>query len=548
MTGEGNGVLLAVRDLRVDFVVEGAVVPAVRGVSLEVRRGEVLALVGESGSGKSVTAMSVLGLLPRTARVRGAIHYDGTDLLALDEPALRRYRGSRVAMVFQDPVAALNPTFTIGFQLTEAVRRHAPGLDRAAVRARVLDLLASVEIPEPSRRSRQYPHQLSGGQCQRVVIALGLAGDPELLIADEPTTALDVTVQAEVLELLRRLRERLGMTVLVITHDMGVVADIADAVVVLRDGEVVEEGPTRRVFTSPRAPYTQQLLAAVPKLGDRGDSGGTAPVAEPVLSVRDLVVEYGSPLRGLFRAVDAVDLTVGPGEIVGVVGESGSGKTTIGRAVIGLAPITSGEVRVVGSDPTTSSRRERQALRRRVGVVFQNPATSLNPRYTVGETVEEPLQVHLGLRGQALRERADAVLDAVGLDGRWRERYPHELSGGQRQRVAIGRAVALDPALLIADEPTSALDVSVQARVLDVFRELQARLGFGCLFISHDLAVVDSLCDRVVVLQRGRVVESGHRSAVLRDPQQDYTRRLIASAPYPDPDVQAERRRRAAMA
>jgi len=534
--------VLSVTDLTVSFDVDGQEQTAVKSASFEVRRGEILAIVGESGSGKSVSAMSILGLLPRNATVGGSIRFDGRELLGLPKDQLRTIRGARIAMIFQDPAAALNPVFTIGFQLIEAIREHNRQLSKSEARARAIDLLESVEVPEAAKRMGYYPHQLSGGQCQRIMIAMALACDPDLLIADEPTTALDVTVQTEVLEVLRSMRERLSASILIITHDMGVVADMADRVVVMRRGEVVETANVTDLFAAPSAVYTRELLDAVPRLGGRTASEQTPDAAAPVLQISNLTVDFGSALRGRFRAVDEASLTVGRGEIVALVGESGSGKTTLGRAAIGLSPVTGGTVVVEGLDLKTASRGERHAMRQRVGVVFQNPATSLNPRYSIGETVEEPLRVHLGLRGSTLRDRADALLSDVGLGGSWRERYPHELSGGQRQRVAIARAVALDPALLIADEPTSALDVSVQAKVLDVFRELQQRLGFACLFISHDLAVVDSLCDRVAVMQRGVIIEQGERSLVLGSPQHAYTRRLIASAPVPDPVEQRERR------
>ena len=549
MTDERQGdPLLSVTDLTIRFDVDGDDQTAVDGVSFDVRRGEVLAVVGESGSGKSVTAMSVLGLLPANATVGGSLRFDGVELVGRGEATLRSIRGDRVAMIFQEPLAALNPVFTVGFQIEEAVRRHDPSLSRGAVRSRAVELLASVEIPEPEARLRSFPHQLSGGQCQRIMIAMALASDPDLLIADEPTTALDVTVQAEVLDVLRRLQQRSGTSILLITHDMGVVADLADRVVVMRAGRVVETDDVAPLFGSPSADYTRDLLRAVPRVGERAATEARPPVGAPLetpvpaLAVRDLVVEYGNRLVGRFRAVDEVGFEVARGEILGLVGESGSGKTTIGRAAIGLAPVSSGSVHATGVDLRTAGRREIAAMRERVGVVFQNPATSLNPRYSIAQTVAEPLQVRRGLRGSELTDRVDALLSDVGLGGAWRERYPHELSGGQRQRVAIARAVALDPDLLIADEPTSALDVSVQARVLDVFRSLQDRLGFACLFISHDLAVVDSLCDRIAVLRSGRLVEIGDRSEILTSPSDDYTRRLIASAPVPDPIEQRRRR------
>ena len=544
--------LLAVSDLTVTFDVDGQISTGVESASFEVGQGEILALVGESGSGKSVTAMAVLGLHPGNATVTGSIRFDGRELLGLSNAELRGVRGAQIAMIFQDPLAALNPVFTVGFQLMEAVRAHDRKLSRADARARVVELLTLVEIPNPDARLKDYPHQFSGGQCQRIVIAMALARDARLLIADEPTTALDVTVQAEILDVLRRMRSRLDSSILIITHDMGVVADLADRVVVMRGGHVVESNNVHELFRAPQAAYTQDLLAAVPRFGDRGSSVrsemlgreavGTELPAHAVLDIRNLVVQYGKRVARLNRAVDDVTLSVQRGEIFGVVGESGSGKTTMGRAAIGMAPIHSGTIDVGGTRVDTRNRADRLAMRRSVGVVFQNPATSLNPRYSIADTVSEPLRVHRGLGGTELRDRTDALLESVGLDGRWRDRYPHELSGGQRQRVAIARAVSLGPDLLIADEPTSALDVSVQAQVLDVFRELQENLGFACLFISHDLAVIDTVCDRVAVMSRGTIIEQGEREQVLNDPQHDYTRRLIASAPVPDPVEQRERR------
>jgi len=534
--------VLAVNDLSVTFDVDGQKHVAVKSASFEVRKGEILAIVGESGSGKSVSAMSILGLLPANATVSGSIRFGDDELLGFDDKRMRSIRGNRIAMIFQDPSAALNPVFTIGFQLVEAIREHDRKATKASAKARAIELLASVDFPEPEKRMGYYPHQLSGGQCQRVMIAMALACDPELLIADEPTTALDVTVQAEVLEVLRSMREKLSSSILIITHDMGVVADMADRVVVMRRGEVVETNDVATLFAAPAATYTRELLDAVPRLGERAKEVALPEIAPVVLDIRNLTVEYGNAVRGRFRAVSDASIEVKRGEIVALVGESGSGKTTIGRSAIGLAPISGGSITVNGLDLVTASRSERARMRQRVGVVFQNPATSLNPRYSIGETVEELLRVHSGMRGSELRDKADQLLSDVGLGGAWRERYPHELSGGQRQRVAIARAVSLDPDLLIADEPTSALDVSVQAKVLDVFRGLQDRLGFACLFISHDLAVVDSLCDRVAVMQRGVIIEQGDRSTVLTAPENDYTRRLIASAPVPDPAEQRERR------
>lgn len=532
--------VLSIRDLHVHFGKRDPV-EVVHGLDLEIAPGEVVAVVGESGSGKSITALSVIGLLPENAHASGSVKLHGRELLGLSAGELRSVRGAQIALISQDPVASLNPVFTIGFQVVEAVRAHNRSLSAGAARKRAIELLELVEIPEPARRVKQYPHELSGGQCQRVGIAMALASDPQLLIADEPTTALDVTVQAEVLDVLARLGRRDGRAVLLITHDMGVVAELADRVAVMREGELIEQGSVREVLLKPTASYTRHLLDAVPRIGEREASSGTATETPLVLDIADLEVTYGGRLRGLFRAVNGVNMQVRRGEILGLVGESGSGKSTIGRAIIGAAPVTAGSITVDGIDMRAASRAVRRETRRRIGVVFQNPALSLNPRYTVRQSVEEPLHAIRGLRGSELNERVDALLDSVGLIER-AGRYSHELSGGQKQRVAIARGVALDPALLIADEPTSALDVSVQAQVLDVFRELQERLNFACVFISHDLAVIDDLCDSVAVLRHGSVVESGSREHVLQHPSDEYTRRLLAAAPVPDPDVQQERR------
>ena len=537
--------VLSVRDLTVTFRVDRGRSPdvhAVRGVSFDLHAGEVLAVVGESGSGKSVSSLAVLGLLPGTARVTGSARLGDLELVGLDHRALSDVRGRRVAMIFQDPSNALDPVFTIGFQLRETLRRHLPGLSRDEARARAVELLRMVELPDPEDRLRFYPHQLSGGQAQRVMIAMALACDPEVLIADEPTTALDVTVQQEVLDVLRRLRARTSAAIVLITHDMGVVADLADRVVVMRHGEVVETADVVDLFDAPAAAYTRTLLDAVPRIGADERPTGTDAADRPALNVENLVVEYRNRRGRVVRAVDDVTLRVQPGEMLALVGESGSGKSTLGRCALGLAPLTSGTVEVVGTRLGRDTPRAVRDARTRIGVVFQNPAASLNPRYTIGESVAEPLRVHAGLRGAALSARVAELLDGVELPAAWASRYPHELSGGQRQRVSIARAVSLDPELLIADEPTSALDVSVQATVLELFRSIQQRLRFACLFISHDLAVVDELADRVAVMHRGQVVEVGERSRVLRAPEHDYTRRLLAAAPVPDPAAQAARR------
>jgi ABC-type glutathione transport system ATPase component len=534
--------VLRFEDLTVDFTVGGTTHRAVDTVSFAVRPGEVLAVVGESGSGKSVTSLAALGLLPSNATVGGRISFGGEDVLSMSRAELTTLRGRRIAMIFQDPVGALDPVFTIGSQLIEMIRAHQPSLSRGQARERAIELLRRVEIPEPESRLKYYPHQLSGGQCQRVMIAIAVACDPELLIADEPTTALDVTVQQEVLDVLLAMRSEISGAIMIITHDMGVVADVADRVVVMRKGSVVETADVHELFDRPTQPYTRALLDAVPRGGLRDDKPSGPTDGTPALSVEDLVVEYRGRRGKTVLAVDHVNLALNPGEITGLVGESGSGKSTIGKSVLGLAPITAGEVRVDGQALTTASSSVVRQTRSRIGVVFQNPAGSLNPRATIGQSIGEPLAVHRGVRGAELRGRVEELLDSVELPRGWAGRYPHELSGGQRQRVSIARAISLDPGLLIADEPTSALDVSVQATVLELLRSLQVRLHFACLFISHDLAVVDQVCDRVAVMSHGKLVEQGTREAVLRAPQDPYTIRLLEAAPVPDPREQAQRR------
>ncbi|MFF4120583.1 ABC transporter ATP-binding protein [Streptomyces sp. NPDC001714] len=541
--------LLRIEDLHVDFATDTGAVPAVRGVSLSVAPGEVLALVGESGSGKTVTARSVLGLLPDTATVRGRVLLgDGAsepeeDVLTAPAARLRALRGTHAAMVFQEPSTALNPVFTIGWQLTEGLRAHGRGGSKAERRALAVDWLDKVGIPDPATRVDHYPHQLSGGQKQRAVIAMALALGTRLIVADEPTTALDVTVQAEILELLHRCRTDFGTAVLLITHNMGVVADLADRVAVMRAGQVVEQAPVRDLFAAPAHPYTRTLLAAVPDFGTGGRAGPeTADVgAQHVVRASGLVVDYPGRLgRKGFRAVDGVSFEIRPGEVLGLVGESGSGKTTIGRAIAGLTAVTDGQLELFGEPLTRKSRKSRTAGR--IGYVFQDPATSFNPLLTIAESIAEPLLVHRRELGtKEIRARAESLLEAVRLPRAYASRYPHELSGGQRQRAGLARALALRPRLLIADEPTSALDVSVQAKVLDLFGELQRELGFAALFVSHDLAVVEQVADRVVVLHRGRIAEEGPTGRVLGSPQHDYTRRLVAALPVPDPVRQARR-------
>ncbi|CAN5282498.1 ABC transporter ATP-binding protein [soil metagenome] len=540
--------VLEVKDLGVDFWVDGVFYPAAIGLNYTVKRGEVLAIVGESGSGKSSSSMALLGLLPGNARVTGSIELLGRELRGIPEKELRQVRGNQIAVIFQEPMTALNPVYTIGFQIMEALRSHFD-LTPGEARERALDLLTKVEMPDPPTAFHKYPHQLSGGQRQRAMIAQSISCDPVLLIADEPTTALDVTVQAEILELLRSLRTRLDSAIILITHDMGVVADLADHILVMKDGLAVESGDVVQVFTDPKADYTKSLLAAVPHLGtaaaqvNEQEPANQKQRREPVLKFEDVAIEY--PKRGrvpAFRAAENIDLEIYPGEILGLVGESGSGKTTLGRASVGLLPIAEGKLTVVGYDISNASQKDLRPLRRKTGIVFQDPGSSLNPRMPIGQSIGEPLLLAGEASGKALDKRVQELLTSVELPTSYRNRYPHELSGGQRQRVGIARALALTPELLVADEPTSALDVSVQARFLDLLQELQERLQFACLFVSHDLAVVDILAHRIAVMHRGRLVEQGTRDEILRNPKDPYTQRLIAAVPLPDPIAQRERR------
>jgi peptide/nickel transport system ATP-binding protein len=541
--------VVEIRDLEISFATDGEPVRAVNGVSLAVKAGEVLAIVGESGSGKTVTAKTILGLLPSTATVSGAVLLGADDVVQVSAKRLREIRGTDVAMVFQEPSTALNPVYTVGWQIAEGLRAHGKFTKKQA-RAKAIEILGQVGIPEPHERVDYYPHQFSGGQKQRVVIAMALVLEPGVIVADEPTTALDVTVQAEILDLLRRCRDEFGAAIVLITHNMGVVADLADRVAVMYNGAVVEEADVRTLFASPQNPYTQRLLAAVPKLGtglaQTQERAAARPVVEeaPVVVAKDLVIEYpGRFGRHGFRAVDGVSLAIHKGEVLGLVGESGSGKTTIGRAIGGLTKITGGSLSVLGKEMLGIRERSFKPLRADIGFVFQDPASSFNPLLTIAECVAEPLLVH-GRAGDAAsaRPRVNELLEAVQLPRGFADRYPHELSGGQRQRASLARSLALDPILLIADEPTSALDVSVQARVLELFSELQKDLGFAALFISHDLAVVDLLADRIAVLYRGKLVEEGTGAEVLGAPKHPYTQRLLASLPVPDPIEQAARR------
>ena len=583
----GEQPVLQVSHLSVDFGVDKEWVPAAIDLNYHVNAGEVLAIVGESGSGKSASSMALLGLLPTNARVRGEVKLNGQSLLGLSGSKMRQVRGNDVAVIFQEPMTALNPVYTIGFQIMETLRLHNP-ISPAQAQKRALEMLELVELPDPMKAFKSYSHQLSGGQRQRAMIAQSLSCDPKLLLADEPTTALDVTVQAEILDLMRNLRNKLNSAIVLITHDMGVVADLADRIAVMRQGRIVEHGTAHEIFNEPQHPYTQALLAAVPKLGTGGDSLGSVDVDAAVaaasgteldsdtdesleirerklldeaqearrgaakiedrpvvLELKDVAIEY--PKQGrvpAFRAVEDANLTVHQGQVVGLVGESGSGKTTIGRAAVGLLPVAEGSLKVNGAElfglkPTS---KELFNIRRQIGMVFQDPSSSLNPRLPIGESIGEPMLLAKVAKGVELQKKIETLLDQVELPRNYRNRYPHELSGGQKQRVGIARALSLEPQLMVADEPTSALDVSVQAKVLELFQDLQAQMGFACLFVTHDLGVIDVLADHIVVMRNGQIVEQGSRDDVLRRPKDLYTQRLMAAVPVPDPDAQRERR------
>ena len=537
--------VLKVKNYSVDFWVDGVWYPAAIDMNFELEAGKVLAIVGESGSGKSTTALGLMNLLASNARMSGSILVKGNEMLNASPQTMHKYRGKEVAYIFQEPMSALNPVYTIGFQIIETLRNHFDMGPKEA-RTRAIELITMVDIPNPEKSIDKYPHQLSGGQRQRAMIAQALACDPGLLVADEPTTALDVTVQAEILDLMRDLKGRLNSAILLITHDMGVVADMADEILVMKDAVTVEHGSAEQIFNKPQHPYTKQLLGAVPVLGSTKKR--ELPYKEsakpaPVLKLENVTIEY--PKRGripAFVAVKNFNLEIYPGEIVGLVGESGSGKTTVGRAAIGLLPIKEGSLEIVGKDISHATQKELFSIRRHTGIVFQDPASSLNPRLPIGESIGEPLFLAKIAKGPELASMIEDLLDQVELPRSYRNRYPHELSGGQRQRVGIARALALTPDLLIADEPTSALDVSVQARFLDLLQELQEKLNFACLFISHDLAVVDILAHRIAVMQDGLLVEVGDRDQILKTPKNDYTRRLISAVPVPDPAEQRIRR------
>ncbi|PKY70530.1 glutathione ABC transporter ATP-binding protein [Brevibacterium ravenspurgense] len=563
--------LLSIEDLNVTFTTDAGDVDAVKGVSLSVDPGEVLAVVGESGSGKTVTAKTILRLLPETAVADGAVLVSGDNVLKMTPAQLTAMRGRKAAMVFQEPSTALNPVFPVGWQITEGLRAHDPKASKKDLRARAVEAMEKVGIPQADERFDYYPHQFSGGQKQRIVIAMALALGADLVIADEPTTALDVTVQSEILDLMRSLKDEFSTGIVLITHNMGVVADLADRVAVMYRGELVEVADVRSLFANPQHEYTKSLLAAVPKIrtlksgpatgteptgtsaADRtaADVGKTAQQADPfadaktIVKARGLEITYrGGFGKPDFQAIKGVDFDIREGEVYGLVGESGSGKTTIGRAIAGLTRASGGSLEVFGQEMVGFKEKEFKPLREKIGFVFQDPAASFNPHLSIGDCIAEPFRVHRPRMSERDR-RSEVVrlLDAVQLPGEYADRYPHELSGGQRQRCSLARGLALQPELVVADEPTSALDVSVQARVLELFTQLQDEFGFAALFISHDLAVVDMLSDRLGVLFHGDLLEEGTGEQVLGAPQHTYTQRLIASLPVPDPVEQESRRK-----
>ncbi|MFD1910969.1 ABC transporter ATP-binding protein [Halodurantibacterium flavum] len=556
--------VLSVRNLTTSFLVDGAWKDVVRNISFDVMPGETLAIVGESGSGKSVTSLSAMGLLPKgQSRVEGEILLNGRDLLQLSEREMRGVRGNEMAMIFQEPMTSLNPIFTIGRQISEVLTRHR-GMTAAEARAETIRTLEKVRIPNAASRFDEYPHQFSGGMRQRVMIAMALAARPKLLIADEPTTALDVTIQGQILDLIKQLQEEEGMSVLFITHDMGVVAEIADRTVVMFRGDQIETGPTTDIFRNGQEPYTRALLASVPALGSmqgqaqplrfpRVDmtSGVTTPPVPmrdtvdhrktPVLEVKNLVTRF--PIRGgIFgrvtgnvHAVENVSFSLQQGETLSIVGESGCGKSTTGRSLMRLVEPQSGEVQLDGYDVLRLSGAGLRGLRRSVQMIFQDPFSSLNPRMTVGDAVAEPFLHHrLGTRAEA-RDKAASLLERVGLPASMMARYPHEFSGGQRQRIAIARALSLNPKVIVADESVSALDVSIKAQVCNLLMDLQEEFDLAFLFISHDMAVVERVSHRVAVMYLGEIVEIGPRAAVFEDPQHPYTKKLMAAVPVPDP-------------
>lgn len=552
--------ILSVRDLCIAFTSKDELRTVVHNLNLEVHRSEILAIVGESGSGKSVTALALMGLLPLYALVNGDIRLGSRYLSTSDLNTLRDLRGHEISLVFQDPFESLDPVFSIGYQMIEAIRAVRPQIRNAEAELKAIELLEQVKLPNPRAMMARYPHEVSGGQLQRVIIALALVSDPTLIIADEPTTALDVSVQQDILDLFREISVQHGIGVILITHDMGVVADVADRVLVMRDGRCVETGDVEQIFFNPHEEYTQRLIASVPgvsvlapydpeKTATSFEDSAETSMNEVVLSdevllgVKGISVKYAQRGKDTRNAVNAVSFSIRKGESLALVGESGSGKSTIAKSILGLIPLKEGHIQYAKHELDALPKRAQRRLRRHMGVIFQSPSRSLNPRISIGDSIAEPLRIIGGLTKSAREKEVNRLIERVQLPSTVAHAYPSELSGGQLQRASIARALALKPSLLIADEPTSALDVSVQAEILELLSTIQRESQFACLFISHDLPLVASFCQSILVLKDGQTIEQGDMSGVLAAPSQDYTRQLLLRAPLPDPTIQHQRRK-----
>ncbi|MCM3179143.1 dipeptide ABC transporter ATP-binding protein [Cytobacillus horneckiae] len=546
------GPLLKVDNLRVSFISREREFEAVRGVSFEVNKGETLGIVGESGSGKSVTARSIMRLLPSPPSLLkdGDIQFLGMDMVGKSDKEMENIRGKDISMIFQDPMTSLNPTIRIGNQMTETMLKHNKDLSKQTAKAEAIELLKLVGIPNPEARYSQYPHEFSGGMRQRAMIAMALSCRPKLLIADEPTTALDVTIQAQILNLMKNMQERFGTSIILITHDLGVVAGMCDRVVVMKDGEIVEKGTTEEIFEQPKHPYTIKLLNALPKLHEKKKAKPAPRISEninpnePLLQVRSLKQHFDMGKGNVLKAVDDISFFIKPGETLGLVGESGSGKSTTGRAILRLNEPTAGEILYQGIPVNQLNTKEMKMMRRHMQMIFQDPYASLNPRFKVLDIIGQALDIHKLVKSKAeRRERVEELLEMVGLDAAHAMRYPHEFSGGQRQRIGIARALAVEPKFIVCDEPLSALDVSIQAQIVKLLDNLQQRLGLTYLFIAHDLSMVKHISDRVAVMFGGKIVELAESEELYTNPQHEYTKSLLSAIPIPDPKIERQKKR-----